>query len=91
MMTVARAADLPQTGRDRAAQIASEELSALLEMLPGLTPARWRQPTDCAGWTVRDIVAHLPGPARRPFIRGCCGVTTGWPHAGWVTSPGSTP
>jgi uncharacterized protein (TIGR03083 family) len=37
--------------------------SALLADLAQLTAADWQRPTDCTGWTVRDVVAHLVGAA----------------------------
>jgi uncharacterized protein (TIGR03083 family) len=35
------------------------ERAALLELLGSLDPAAWQHDTACAGWTVRDISAHL--------------------------------
>jgi uncharacterized protein (TIGR03083 family) len=32
---------------------------ALLELLQRLSDEQWRQPSLCAGWTVRDVAAHL--------------------------------
>lgn len=36
-----------------------------------LLPTDWDQPTACTGWTVKDVVAHLPGghPGRLLFGR----------------------
>jgi uncharacterized protein (TIGR03083 family) len=31
----------------------------LLDLLRDLTPEEWESPSLCAGWTVRDVVAHL--------------------------------
>lgn len=31
----------------------------LLDLLRDLTPAEWESPSLCAGWSVRDVVAHL--------------------------------
>ena len=42
---------------------ATEEQTRLLRLLSGLTDDQWRAPTDCDGWSVRDIVAHLAGAA----------------------------
>ena len=39
------------------------ERTALADDLAGLTPAQWDTPSLCAGWTVRDIVAHLSATA----------------------------
>lgn len=36
-------------------------LSALLELLSGLSSDDWNRPTCCPGWTVKDIAAHLLG------------------------------
>lgn len=38
--------------------LAAERLE-LLELLCGLSPDEWMTPSLCAGWTVRDVVAHL--------------------------------
>ena len=38
-----------------------ETLDALLDLLTSLSPADWQNPTVCAGWTVKDIAAHLLG------------------------------
>jgi len=38
-----------------------ETLDALLDLLTDLSPDEWQQPTICAGWTVKDIAAHLFG------------------------------
>jgi uncharacterized protein (TIGR03083 family) len=42
---------------------ADEERTRLLRQLGGLTDDQWTAPTDCHGWSVRDIVAHLAGAA----------------------------
>ena len=36
-----------------------EERAALLDLLGSLSTALWEAPTVCAGWSVKDIVAHL--------------------------------
>lgn len=38
--------------------VAAERLG-LADLLDGLTEAEWETPSLCAGWTVRDVVAHL--------------------------------
>jgi uncharacterized protein (TIGR03083 family) len=37
------------------------ERAALLDLLESLDPPAWESETVCAGWAVRDIVAHLVG------------------------------
>jgi uncharacterized protein (TIGR03083 family) len=49
-------------GRD-ADDLARAAYAALLTDLAHLTADDWRRPTDCTGWTVRDMVAHLTGAA----------------------------
>jgi uncharacterized protein (TIGR03083 family) len=44
------------------ATIAAER-GALAGDLADLTPAQWNTPSLCAGWTVRDVVAHLSATA----------------------------
>jgi len=39
----------------------SETLDALLDLLSDLSLDDWQKPTVCAGWTVKDIAAHLLG------------------------------
>jgi uncharacterized protein (TIGR03083 family) len=38
---------------------ARAEREELLDLLERLTPAQWRTPSLCGGWTVRDVVAHV--------------------------------
>ncbi|HTY73753.1 MAG TPA: maleylpyruvate isomerase family mycothiol-dependent enzyme [Actinomycetes bacterium] len=42
---------------------AAEEYRRLDDLLRGLAPDQWLAPTDCAGWDVHDVVAHLAGAA----------------------------
>jgi uncharacterized protein (TIGR03083 family) len=42
---------------------AEEEYRRLGALLADLTEDDWRQPTDCAEWDVRQVVAHLVGAA----------------------------
>lgn len=46
-----------------AVAVAQAEISAFLEQVQALPPPELATPTDCAGWTVRDIVAHVTGSA----------------------------
>lgn len=36
-----------------------ESAEAVLSLVDDLTPEQWATPTDCPGWTVKDVVAHL--------------------------------
>ena len=38
---------------------------ALSVLLPELSAADWQQPTACAPWLVRDVVAHILGATWR--------------------------
>lgn len=46
-----------------AAQIAAER-TELADVLDALPAARWDAPTLCAGWRVREVVAHMTMPFR---------------------------
>jgi len=43
--------------------LVATERGALADDLAGLAPQQWVTPSLCAGWTVRDIVAHLTAAA----------------------------
>jgi uncharacterized protein (TIGR03083 family) len=45
-------------GLDRV-QVLRAERGALLDLCRTLTPAEWATPSDCARWTVQDVVAHM--------------------------------
>ena len=44
--------------------LAGAAYAALLADLAKLTDDDWAQPTECAGWSVRDMVGHLVGAAQ---------------------------
>jgi uncharacterized protein (TIGR03083 family) len=48
---------------ERWMEIAAEEYTRILQLLDGLSAEQWETATDCAGWSVRDVVAHLCGAA----------------------------
>jgi uncharacterized protein (TIGR03083 family) len=50
-------------GYSRWMAAAEEEYERLLRLLGGLDAEHWNAPTDCDGWAVRDVVAHLAGAA----------------------------
>ena len=43
------------------AHLFPESLGALLDLLDSLPNEQWQRPTACAGWTVKDVAAHLLG------------------------------
>ena len=56
---------------------AAAERADLLDLLEGLAPGEWREPSLCAGWTVHDVVAHVlsydelgPRQLASRFVRG---------------------
>jgi uncharacterized protein (TIGR03083 family) len=49
--------------RDIALRLAKTEYERFLALLEGLAPEDWTMPTDCPGWDVRAMAAHLLGMA----------------------------
>lgn len=47
-----------------AMDIGREAYQRLVELLAGLDAADWDRPTDCEGWSVRDLAGHLVGALR---------------------------
>jgi uncharacterized protein (TIGR03083 family) len=45
--------------RDQVWQVIGAERLRVAELLSGLVASDWDQPSLCAGWTVRDVAAHL--------------------------------
>src|SRR6478735_12384154 len=58
---------------DLRAAIAVEE-EALADTLAGLTAAQWSTPSLCAGWTVREVAAHLCLPYSRSKLSVVAGI-----------------
>jgi uncharacterized protein (TIGR03083 family) len=52
---------IPQLTPDQVAEVATAELAASLALLQNLTGEEWTHATDCAGWTVHDLTAHMLG------------------------------
>ena len=63
MQTPVRTEDIPAIGHAEAMRLTEAENARLLTQLRALTPEQWQAPTDCTGWTVRDVVVHLIGSA----------------------------
>jgi uncharacterized protein (TIGR03083 family) len=58
-------------------ELARDERLEFADFLAGLTPRQWDSPTLCAGWSVRDVVAHCvsfegltPGALAVRFFEG---------------------
>jgi len=45
--------------RDEIWQVIDAQRRAVADLLDGLDDQQWREPSLCAGWTVRDVAAHL--------------------------------
>jgi uncharacterized protein (TIGR03083 family) len=57
-MTAARRSALE---RGVAMRLAADEYGRFLDQLRALSPADWQAPTECPGWDVRALVAHVVG------------------------------
>jgi uncharacterized protein (TIGR03083 family) len=55
------AATIRAMTRDEGAAASSADLSATLALLRQLGDDDWSRPTDCPGWNVADVVAHMVG------------------------------
>ena len=58
-------------------ELARDERADLAAFLATLTPAQWQAASLCAGWTVKDVVAHIvsydelsAGGLLRRFVKG---------------------
>jgi uncharacterized protein (TIGR03083 family) len=52
---------IPPLEHDEAMTLAEAELTRLLALVDDLHAEDWERPTDCTGWTVRDMLGHLLG------------------------------
>jgi uncharacterized protein (TIGR03083 family) len=59
--TTAAAARRPALDHDTAMRLAATEYDRFLALLRSLTADDWTKPTDCPGWDVRMMAAHLLG------------------------------
>ena len=55
---------IPGIGHREATGLAEEAYDRAVVLLESLPPAAWERPTDCEGWTVRDLAGHLVGAMR---------------------------
>lgn len=59
-----RVSDIPEIGHTEAAGLAETAYARFAESLAEVAPDQWELPTDCTGWTVRDLAGHLVGAMR---------------------------
>ena len=62
--TAQRPDHIPAIGHAEAMRLTAAENTRLLTQLRGLTDQQWTAPTDCTGWTVRDVAVHLIASAQ---------------------------
>jgi uncharacterized protein (TIGR03083 family) len=74
-----RVGDIVRIQRPEARVLAEEEFRRYASACASLTEAEWAMPTDCTGWTVRDLSLHVLGSAEaqasvteflHQFVRG---------------------
>jgi len=53
--------EIPSLHHDEAMTLAEAEYARLLALADALSPDDWLRPTDCTGWSVRDVVGHVLG------------------------------
>jgi uncharacterized protein (TIGR03083 family) len=58
-----RVADVARIERDEARVIAEEEFRRYASYCASFSADEWAMPTDCEGWTVRDVSLHVLGSA----------------------------
>ncbi|MEV4141894.1 maleylpyruvate isomerase family mycothiol-dependent enzyme [Dactylosporangium sp. NPDC049742] len=49
-------------------QVIAEQRRSLADLLEGLTADQWGAPSLCAGWTVRDVAAHVALASQPPGL-----------------------
>jgi uncharacterized protein (TIGR03083 family) len=63
--TVVAVADIPDISHDEAMALAEVEYARLLDAVARFEPDDWHRPTECPGWDVKDVLAHLLGMMER--------------------------
>ncbi|GAA4696360.1 maleylpyruvate isomerase family mycothiol-dependent enzyme [Pseudonocardia yuanmonensis] len=61
---------------DQVWQVVDAQRRSLADLLEDLSEEQWRQPSLCAGWTVRDVAAHLT--QQQLGLRDLLATTTRW-------------
>jgi uncharacterized protein (TIGR03083 family) len=62
--------------RDQVWQVIDAQRRSLAGLLEGLSGDEWRRPSLCAGWTVRDVAAHLT--LQQLDLGGAIGMMARW-------------
>lgn len=68
-MTPCEIEGVARISRREAPGTAAEEYRRLAALAAQLSPEDWTRPTDCAGWTVRDVLAHVAGAMAGTSLR----------------------
>jgi uncharacterized protein (TIGR03083 family) len=93
--------DLGARDREPIVEVLSEEWAAIAALCGAMSDEEWELPTDCPGWSVRDVLSHLVGTERSllgesppplpdpmpPYVRNPVGAT----NEAWVASRRSLP
>jgi uncharacterized protein (TIGR03083 family) len=64
MQEMKKAAPVPPIDHDEAHELARTAYRRLADLVKTFDADDWSAPTDCEGWTVRDMVGHLVGAMR---------------------------
>ncbi|MFI8772147.1 maleylpyruvate isomerase family mycothiol-dependent enzyme [Gordonia sp. NPDC062954] len=62
--SVRPATEIKRIQHTEAMRLTAAENARLLDLLQLIDPDDWGRPTDCTGWTVRDVVVHLIASAQ---------------------------
>lgn len=54
--------------RDASWKVIAEQRIAMADLLDGLAPEQWEQPSLCDGWRIRDVAAHVALTPQHPGI-----------------------
>jgi uncharacterized protein (TIGR03083 family) len=66
------------TGATDSMALATDERRDLADLLDSLTPDQWATPSLCAGWSVRDVVAHILSYEELGWIGVAGAFARGW-------------
>lgn len=56
--------EVPPITHGESTALAETAYARFADVVEALEPAHWDRPTDCEGWTVRDMVGHVVGAMR---------------------------